>query len=108
MYSEDEREVPSWILENEIASHSKSADDHVHDVVDEVVNDIRYDDAMYAIPCCVFDVEDAWFGRSFVGDRMYKKWYYDMMEETYLAFNSTTDENDIDSDEESWCDEHNG
>ena len=49
---------------------------------------------LWSLPDCVFDPNDPWFGRSFVGDELYQVWYLDR---SVLQFE---DECSIDDDDE--------
>ena len=35
------------------------------------------------LPPCVFEPGDPWFGKSFIGDELYKEWYYEFLSVIY-------------------------
>jgi hypothetical protein len=52
------------------------------------------------LPPCVFDPKDLWFGKAFLGDELYMKWYYEKLEELYDDSIWTLEEGEYLTDED--------
>lgn len=52
------------------------------------------------LPPCLFEHGDPWFGKSFIGDEIYKEWYYEFLSNLYDPPLTTTNDEGGDSDDD--------
>lgn len=57
------------------------------------------------LPPCIFEPGDAWFGKSFIGDELYKNWYYEFLSILYDPPVTSTNEEDHSEEEEEYFEE---
>lgn len=109
MYIEDERAVPQWIRDLDKSESSTCTVACTPSITDNSsCNEFGrlYSDTGHPLPLCIFDPEDVWFGRSFIGDEEYKIWYEEYRESLIEASFGQSDDAEEWSEEEFVYDEY--